>query len=131
MARHDSPKKPAARRVLAVLAIAGAALGAGTGAAAAVAGPALDPVTAPLGETGTRSGLRTATDTAGHVTGPVADLKPNPLAGTGVDPLDNGVGTQVADFRPVESRAVTGPVAQAPSIGHVPVVGRVVTPPSR
>ncbi|MEU1848109.1 hypothetical protein ABZ499_02185 [Streptomyces sp. NPDC019990] len=117
MARHDSPEKPAARRVLAVLAIAGAALGAGTGTAAAIAD--------------TRSGLQTATDTAGHVTGPVADLKPNPLAGTGVDPLDNGVGTRVADFRPVETRAVTGPVAQAPSIGRVPVVGRAATLPSR
>ncbi|WP_030233199.1 hypothetical protein [Streptomyces sp. NRRL S-455] len=112
MARHDSPGKPAARHALAVLALAGAALGAGAATAAADA-------------------ARTATDTLGHITGPVADLKPNPLAGTGVDPLDNGVGTQVADFKPVESRAVTGPVAQAPSIGSVPVAGQVTKPRSR
>jgi hypothetical protein len=53
----------------------------------------------------------------------VAGLKPNPLAGTGVDPLDNGVGTQVGDFKPLTSRALTGPVAQAESIGSVPLVG--------
>ncbi|GGY02091.1 hypothetical protein [Streptomyces djakartensis] len=112
MARHDSPRKPAARSALAVLAIAGAALGAGAATAAADA-------------------ARTATDTLGHVTGPAADLKPNALAGTGVDPLDNGVGTQVADFKPVESRAVTGPVAQAPSIGSLPVARQVTQRPSR
>ncbi|MFF8030349.1 MULTISPECIES: hypothetical protein [unclassified Streptomyces] len=104
MARHNAPRTPAVRRALAVLATAGAALGAGaTTAAAADSGP-------PAGG-------------AGQVVGTVADLKPNPLAGTGVDPLDNGVRTQVADFRPVDSRAVTGPVAQAPSVGGVPGAG--------
>ncbi|MFG3220239.1 hypothetical protein [Streptomyces sp. NPDC048185] len=63
------------------------------------------------------------TGSVGHVAGPVAGLKPNPLAGTGVDPLDNGVGTQVADFRPVSSTEVTRPVAQAESLGAVPGVG--------
>ncbi len=60
----------------------------------------------------------------GYVTGPIAGLKPNPLAGTGLDPLDNGVGTQLADFKPLTSRALTGPLAQARSVGSVPVVGR-------
>ncbi|GHH89988.1 hypothetical protein [Streptomyces capillispiralis] len=109
MARHKAPRTPAARRALAVLATAGAALGAGATAAEADVLP----------------------DSAGQVVGTVADLKPNPLAGTGVDPLDNGVGTQVADFRPVDSRAVTGPVAQAPSVGGVPVVGSVTSLPVR
>jgi hypothetical protein len=58
------------------------------------------------------------------VTGPVAALKPNSLAGTGVDPLDNGVGTQLADFQPLTSKALTGPVAQAQSIGSIPVIGQ-------
>lgn len=62
------------------------------------------------------------TATVGHVTGPVTGLKPNPLAGT--DPLDNGLGTQLADFQPLAAQALTGPVAQAQSIGGVPVVGR-------
>ncbi|MEU0743456.1 hypothetical protein [Streptomyces sp. NPDC006134] len=138
MARHaipraSAPRTPVTRRALAVLAAAGAALGAGAAtASAASAGPA-DPA-APGGVAHTRpaaadaagpqTGLGAAAGTVRHVVGPVAGLRPNPLAGTGVDPLDNGVGTQVADFEPLDSRAVTAPVAQAPSVGGVPGVGR-------
>ncbi|MFC8369121.1 MULTISPECIES: hypothetical protein [unclassified Streptomyces] len=105
MARHKAPKTPTVRRALAVLATASVALGAGAATAAAADSDSL-------------------LDDTGRAVGTVADLKPNPLAGTGVDPLDNGVGTQVADFRPVDSREVTGPVAQAPSVGSVPVAGQ-------
>ncbi|MFE1323272.1 hypothetical protein [Streptomyces sp. NPDC058741] len=129
MARHDTPQQPTAQRALAVLATAGMALGAATAtAAAADADSALGMVnTRPtsLGEIDPQSGLQAATGTVGYVTGPVAGLKPNPLAGTGVDPLDNGVGTQLADFPPLMSQALTGPVAQAQSIGSIPVVGQV------
>ncbi|MGI5367777.1 hypothetical protein C9J60_13820 [Streptomyces sp. A244] len=127
MARHDSPKKPAAQRALAVLATAGVALGAGTASAAADTTSILGVVnTRPtsLGKIDPESGLQAATGTLGYVTGPVAGLKPNPLAGTGVDPLDNGIGTDLADFKPVTSQALTGPVAQAQSIGSIPVVGQ-------
>ena len=105
MARHKAPRTPVVRRSMAVLATAGAALGVAAAASAAQA--------------------QVLPDDAGHVVGTVADLKPNPLAGTGVDPLDNGLGTQVADFRGVESREVTGPVAQAESVGSIPGVGAV------
>ncbi|MEU2396600.1 hypothetical protein ABZ767_01220 [Streptomyces pseudogriseolus] len=104
MARHKVPRTPAVRRSLAVLATAGAALGVGVAAASAAEAQVLP-------------------EDAGQVVGTVADLKPNPLAGTGVDPLDNGVATQVADFRGVDSREVTGPVAQADSVGGIPGVG--------
>ncbi|CAL9556149.1 MULTISPECIES: hypothetical protein [Streptomyces] len=127
MARHDSPKKPTARRALALLATAGAALGAGTTTAAADTTSLLGVVnTRPtdLGRIDPQSGLQATTGTLGYVTGPVAGLKPNPLAGTGVDPLDNGVGTQLADFKPMTSQALTGPVAQAQSIAGIPVVGQ-------
>jgi ABC-type sugar transport system substrate-binding protein len=127
MARHDSPKKPTARRALALLATAGAALGAGTTMAAADTTSLLGVVnTRPtdLGRIDPQSGLQATTGTLGYVTGPVAGLKPNPLAGTGVDPLDNGVGTQLADFKPMTSQALTGPVAQAQSIASIPVVGQ-------
>ncbi|GGW89454.1 hypothetical protein [Streptomyces lomondensis] len=127
MARHDSPKKPTAQRALAVLATAGAALGAGTATAAADAESVLGLVnTRPtsLGRIDPQSGLQATTGTLGYVTGPVAGLKPNPLAGTGVDPLDNGVGTKLADFKPMTSQALTGPVAQAQSIASIPVVGQ-------
>ncbi|MGA5201623.1 hypothetical protein [Streptomyces variegatus] len=124
MARYDSPKNPTLQRVLAVLATAGVALGAGTATAAAATDSVLDVVHTSLGETDPQTGLQAATDTVGHATGAAAGLKPNPLAGTGVDPLDNSVGTEVADFKPMTSREVTGPVAQAPSIESIPVVGK-------
>ncbi|MER6819258.1 hypothetical protein ACFUZA_14210 [Streptomyces cellulosae] len=105
MARHKAPGTPVVRRSMAVLATAGAALGVVAAASAAEA--------------------QVLPDDPGQVVGTVADLKPNPLAGTGVDPLDNGLGTQVADFRGVDSREATGPVAQADSVGSIPGVGMV------
>jgi hypothetical protein len=123
MARHASPRTPAAQRALVLLATAGVALGAGAGTAAADGGRSIARP-ASLGDTDPQAGLRTVGGTVGHATGPVAGLKPNPLAGTGVDPLDNGVGTKVADFPPLTSTALTGPVAQAQSLGSAPVLGR-------
>ena len=126
MARYENPT---AQRALVALATAGVALGAGAGvASAASADPVADVVrTRPtsLGNIDPQAGLQGLTGTVGYVTGPVAGLKPNPLAGTGVDPLDNGVGTQLADFQPLATQALTGPVAQAQSIGSMPVVGQV------
>ncbi len=81
MARHKAPRTPAVRRSLAVLATAG------SGARRRGGGRVR------------RAEAQVLPDDAGQVVGTVADLKPNPLAGTGVDPLDNGVATQVADFR--------------------------------
>jgi hypothetical protein len=129
MARHDSSQTPTGRRALVALATAGVALGAGAGTAAAdaetVAGVMHTRPTS-LGEIDPQAGLQALTGTVGYVTGPVAGLKPNPLAGTGVDPLDNGVGTQLADFQPLTSQMLTRPVAQAPSVGSLPVVGQAV-----
>ncbi|GGT43610.1 hypothetical protein [Streptomyces chromofuscus] len=127
MARHDFPLQSTTRRALAVLATAGAALSASATPAAADAESILGMVhTRPtsLGKIDPQAGGAALTGSVRYVAGPVAGLKPNPLAGTGVDPLDNGVGTQLADFKPVTSKAVTGPVAQAPSVGSVPVVGQ-------
>lgn len=129
MARHASPQNLTGRRALVALATAGAALGAGAGtASAADAGRDLDVLrTRPtsLGEVDPQAGLQALTGTVGYVTGPVAGLKPNPLAGTGVDPLDNGAGTQLSDFKPLTSQMLTGPVAQAESVGSMPGVGQV------
>lgn len=124
MARHENPT---ARIALTALATAGVALGAAAGAASA-AEPVVDVVrTKPtsLGNIDPQSGIQGLTNSLGYATGALAGLKPNPLAGTGVDPLDNGVGTQLADFQPVATQALTGPVAQAQSIGSMPVVGQV------
>jgi len=131
MARHASPQNQTAQRALIALAATGVALGAGAAtAAAAEGGPAVDVMrvtpTTSLGQIDPQSGLAALTGTVGYVTGPVLGLKPNPLAGTGVDPLDNGVATQLSDFQPVASQMLTGPVAQAQSIGSIPVLGEVL-----
>lgn len=129
MARHVSSQHPTAQRAVMALATAGVALGAC--AATAQAAPAAPVVEVPwrptsLGRTDPQAGLAALRGTVGHVTGTVAGLKPNPLAGTGVDPLDNGVGTQVADFKPVGSQMLTGPLAEAPSVGDMPVAGQAL-----
>ncbi|MFJ3666005.1 hypothetical protein ACIPSE_06095 [Streptomyces sp. NPDC090106] len=130
MARHDSSFPQAGGRALIALTAAGAALGAGAASASAAgAEPVVDVVrTSPtsLGTVDPQAGLQSLTSTVGYVTGPLADLKPNPLAGTGVDPLDNGIGTKLADFPPMTTQMLTGPVAQAQSLGGVPVVGQAV-----
>ncbi|MFE0728584.1 hypothetical protein ACFW2X_10095 [Streptomyces antibioticus] len=120
MARHASPKNLTGRRALAALATAGVALGVGAGSASAAADAPL-----PVGSLDAASGVRGTLGALPYVTGAVSALKPNPLAGTGVDPLDNGVGTQLADFQPLTSQALTGPVAQAQSVGTLPLVGDV------
>ncbi|MCX4971865.1 hypothetical protein [Streptomyces sp. NBC_00620] len=130
MARHADQLTTMARRTARIATAAGVVVAAG----AAVAAPAVadaDPVvdvvrTRPtsIGNIDPQAGLGALTGTVGYVTGPVAGLKPNPLAGTGVDPLDNGVATQLADFKPLSSQALTGPLAQAPSVGSIPVLGQ-------
>ncbi|QNP70574.1 hypothetical protein IAG44_14770 [Streptomyces roseirectus] len=129
MPQHQNvPSSSTGRRALAALATAGVALGAGAGAAVAAEAPVVDAVRAnpsSLGQMDAEAGLQGALGALPHATGAVTGLKPNPLAGTGVDPLDNGAGTQLADFQPIATQALTGPVAQAQSIGSMPVVGEV------
>jgi hypothetical protein len=102
MARLSASQNPTARRALLALTTAGIAVGVGATSAAADTEPVVDVVrTRPtsLGNVDPQAGVQALTGTVGHVTGPVAGLKPNPLAGTGVDPLDNGLATQVAEGR--------------------------------
>lgn len=128
MARHAAQQTTMARTTARVLAAVGVVAAGGAAAAPAVADthPVVDVMrTRPtsLGNIDPQAGLAALTGTVGYVTGPVQSLKPNPLAGTGVDPLDNGVGTQLADFKPFSSQALTRPVAQAPSVGSMPLLG--------
>jgi hypothetical protein len=131
MARHAHQQTPLARtttRIAVALGVVAAGAAAASPAVADTA-PAVDLThTRPtsLGNLDPQAGLGVLTGSVGYVTGPIAGLKPNPLAGTGVDPLDNGVGTQLADFKPLTSRALTGPLAQARSVGSVPVVGQAL-----
>jgi len=130
MARFPAHQNPTARRALLALTTAGIAVGVGAASAAADTEPVVDVVrTRPtsLGNVNPQAGVQALTGTVGYVTGPVAGLKPNPLAGTGVDPLDNGLATQVADFPPLATTMLTAPVAQAQSLGAVPVLGQATS----
>ncbi|MDT3400764.1 hypothetical protein RKE29_29900 [Streptomyces sp. B1866] len=60
------------------------------------------------------------------VLSPVTNLRLDPLAKTGVDPLDNAVGTQIADFKPVSTKPLTAPISQGGSLRDLPLVGQVV-----
>ncbi|AXG79918.1 hypothetical protein [Streptomyces paludis] len=136
MARHAAPPSP--RRTLLraglTLTAAGAALGLG-GAAAQAAAPA-----APLPLSGTDKPLLDITEvpvageavasalghSAAGALGPVKNLQLDPLAGTGTDPLDNVLGTQIADFKPISTAAVTGPLTDGGALKDLPLVGGVV-----
>ncbi|WP_393060090.1 hypothetical protein [Streptomyces sp. LN549] len=132
MARHalsKSRRRTLLRAGLTVTAV-GAALGAGGAAAQAAPLPVVQ-------ATGTDTSLGEASEAAGTaVTGalghsldngiaPVTHLRLDPLAGTGVDPLDNAVGTKVADFKPLSTAAVTGPVTGGGALKDLPVAGQI------
>ncbi|MDI3423561.1 hypothetical protein [Streptomyces luteolus] len=129
MARHAASRRPAHRTLMRAgltLAAAGAALGAGGAATAAAqplpaAVPAQLPV--PLGDLDVLAAGQALTGSLPYTTGPLKNLQLDPLAKTGVDPLDNAVGTQVADFQPVSTAAVTDPVTDGGTLGTLPVVG--------
>ncbi|MFC7307292.1 hypothetical protein ACFQVC_24090 [Streptomyces monticola] len=133
MARHAAPRQPAHRTLMRAgltLTAAGAALGAG-GAATASAQPlsATQSVglSTPIGDfdaaTPGEAVQQAIHRSAAGGLAPAKHLQLDPLAGTGVDPLDNAVGTQVADFKPVSTSAVTGPLAQGGSLKDLPVAG--------
>ncbi|MEV7557852.1 hypothetical protein ACGFYY_10515 [Streptomyces sp. NPDC048331] len=101
MARHAAPSLPnRLRNAGLTVSMAGAALAMAAGGAQA-------------GELDIPAALSGVAD-------PIANLKVNPLAHTGVDPLDNGVATKVADFPAVGTGMVTGILTQGPSVGELP-----------
>ncbi|MBO8199122.1 hypothetical protein JW613_12505 [Streptomyces smyrnaeus] len=134
-ARHKAPSP----RVLARAGVLAAAVGAALGSAVPTAGAAeqggdgksggevavgalAESVTMPAQETARGAGMA-----LGGALGAVNDLQLDPLANTGTDPLDNSVGTQIADFRPVSTAAVTGPLTRGASLGDLPLVGPLAT----
>ncbi|MEU8705102.1 hypothetical protein [Streptomyces sp. NPDC048565] len=136
MARHALSKsrhRTLLRTGLTLTAL-GAALGAG-GAAAAQAAPlpALPATGADTADGALASVGDAAEPALNSVLGygivgavkPVTELQLDPLAGTGVDPLDNAVGTQIADFKPVTTALVTDPITGGAALGDLPVVGEV------
>ncbi|MFE5092922.1 hypothetical protein ACFRCI_21815 [Streptomyces sp. NPDC056638] len=126
MARHalsKSRRRTLLRAGLTVTAV-GAALGAG-GAAAQAAPLPLAPA---AGADSSLGGVGEATGMLGHSLkngiAPVTHLPLDPMAGTGVDPLDNEVATQVADFKPVSTAAVTDPLTSGGGLKDLPVAGQ-------
>ncbi|MER5362471.1 hypothetical protein [Streptomyces sp. NPDC002785] len=131
MARHalsKSRRRALLRAGLTVTAV-GAALGAGGAAAQAAPLPhapaaGLDHSLGGVGEV-TGSAV---TGALGHSLkddiAPVARPRLDPLAGTGVNPLNNAVETQVADFKPISTADVTGPVTRGGAPKELPVVGQ-------
>ncbi|MET9291290.1 hypothetical protein [Streptomyces sp. NPDC003077] len=116
-------------RVGLVLSAAGAALTAGGAPAEAAAsgdgGPAGNVVRGgyKILSTALHNSL---SPTAEGSIGPVKRLPLDPLAGTGVDPLDNSVGTQVADFKPVGTNLLTDPLTRGGSLDDLPLAGEAI-----
>ncbi|MFF0741195.1 hypothetical protein ACFYVL_12430 [Streptomyces sp. NPDC004111] len=121
MARHahPSPQRRALLQAgLAVTAV-GAALAAGAGAAQAA--PAVPPPAAPTAPDQVLLGALQQSASSGL--GPVTHMRLDPLAGTEADPLNNAVGTQVADFKPVSTEVVTGAISQGGALKDLPLAG--------
>ncbi|MFB4196962.1 hypothetical protein [Streptomyces carpaticus] len=107
MGSHSRPSRPVLR-IAAVTAAATGAVVAGAGAASA--STATDNIGAAL------AGADTAL-TYG-LAGPL-DLQLYPMAGTGVDPLTNGLNTQIADFQSVGTSTLTQPLTDGASAKDV------------
>ncbi|MBK5996450.1 hypothetical protein JHN53_33465 [Streptomyces sp. MBT58] len=133
MARHArKPERRALLRAGLTVTALGAALGAGAGSAQAVS---LPPV-AEIPEQGVTA-VQAVTESAGPAVtsalktslassvAPITNLQLHPLANTGVDPLDNAVGTQIADFQPVTTAVLTDPLTSGGALADLPVVGQV------
>ncbi|MFF3563359.1 hypothetical protein ACFYXS_25250 [Streptomyces sp. NPDC002574] len=100
-----------------------AALAVSSVAALAVAGAAQAGAAQPDGQ---GSADKSAKETASAVVGTINYLPVNPLARTSVNPLDNAVGSQVSDFKPVSTAMLTKPVADSRSVADLPLVGGLV-----
>ncbi|MFF4244169.1 hypothetical protein ACFYY2_06810 [Streptomyces sp. NPDC001822] len=135
MARHalSKPRHRALLRAGLTLTALGAALGAGGTAAQAAVLPAApatgaDSADSTLGAIGEAASPAVTSALGYGLAGavkPITDLQLDPLAGTGVDPLDNAVGTQIADFKPVTTALVTDPLTSGAALGDLPVIGQV------
>ncbi|WP_338699849.1 hypothetical protein V2W30_24760 [Streptomyces sp. Q6] len=134
MARHAALKSLSnSRRTLLRAGLTVAAAGAAVGAGAATASAAPLPATqapglaTPVGDIDAGSPTQALTQalhsSTTHGLAPAKALRLDPLAGTGVDPLDNSLGTQIADFKPVSTAPATAPLSSGGSLDDLPLVG--------
>ncbi|MEU8621741.1 hypothetical protein [Streptomyces sp. NPDC048623] len=122
MASHAAPRSSRRSALLkaglTVTAAGAALLGAGAAAQAA------DGLGVPLPlDSLTKTDGAAALEGVGQGVKPLTQLQIDPLANTGVDPLDNGLGTQVADFKPVGTTMVTDLVTKGGALADLPVAG--------
>ncbi|MER6994444.1 hypothetical protein [Streptomyces sp. NPDC000410] len=127
MPRHSAPKSARPTLLRAGLTVAAAAAAIGTGGAAHAAPGGVDVVSQDAQATGqtpvqARGVTGVVTNSVNGV-GEVKRLQLNPLAKTGVDPLDNHVGTQVADFKSVGTQDATGPLSAGAALQDLPLAG--------
>lgn len=106
------PNRPRTLLRAAAAVLTSAAAFAAAGTASAAASPAE-----------TDNGRRTAGE---EILNTIRYLPVNPLAGTNANPLDNSIGSQVDDFKPVSTGDVTKPIADSRSVGDLPLLGGAV-----
>ncbi|MFF2775629.1 hypothetical protein ACFVU3_12040 [Streptomyces sp. NPDC058052] len=127
MARHAQPKAPRRgvlfKAGLGVTAAGAAVLGAAAAAQAAAPGASVPLPVDSLSRTDAGAAGAGALSGVTHGLGPLTRLQLDPLAKTGVDPLANGIGTQVADFKPVGTHLVTDHLTQGGAVADLPVAG--------
>ncbi|MGP3986581.1 hypothetical protein [Streptomyces sp. 3N207] len=134
-ARHKAPAPRVFARAGVLAAAVGAALGSAVPTAAAAEQGGAGKTGGDFAMEGLVHGLTTPVRGTVRGTGvalgsalkAVNDLQLDPLANTGTDPLDNSVGTKIADFPPLSTAAVTGPLARGASLGDLPLVGPLAT----
>ncbi|MCF3963409.1 hypothetical protein [Streptomyces fuscigenes] len=127
MARHAAPTPARHALLRAGLSVTAAGAVLGLGGAAAQAAPSAGTDASQAAEA-TSGALTGAVGNVAHGAAlPLTNLQLDPLAKTGVDPLDNGVGTQIADFKPVSTKPLTDPVTQGGALGTLPVTGPVTS----
>jgi hypothetical protein len=128
MARHaaSNNQRRGLLRLGVTVVAAGAALGAGGTAAQAAPAPSAAAPSLPLVPVDASDNLD-LTAAFEHALpgalGPAKDLQLYPLANTGVDPLDNAVGTQIADFKPLSTAVVTDLVTRGGGLRDLPLAG--------
>ncbi|MGW2818243.1 hypothetical protein [Streptomyces sp. NPDC001415] len=111
------------RAGLTVTAVGAALAGAGSPAQAAPVAPA-STVGQNLMSPDLPAAAQGVTGATGYAIAPAKTLRLDPLANTGVDPLNNGVGTQVGDFKPVSTAMATSPLTSGGALNDLPVAGR-------
>ena len=120
MASHARPRpsripRPLLQAGLTVSAAGAALVAGGTATAHAAVAPTKP---SEIGAT-----AKALTGALGAATGPIKGARLDPLAKTPVDPFTNGIGAQIADFKPISTTQLTRPLTTGGGLEDVPVVG--------